>query len=603
MASVDLWREGLPWQERLALVEHHLAADPSRLREWLGEAYARLRRALARGRLPDAEALGKLIESVLADSQNGVDDELAEHRTHRESMQHVLDGVGAILSGDNRGGISLLSPVCDAVYATESLRWAAAIWCTGGCIGAADVNAAANYAAQAAELGKALDREAQAMAENTLAEVEYLLGNSDEAYAQLESCEGIFQSLGDHEGLAASFLLRARILAAESRFPESLHYADRARTIHPSWPEPGTVLARQALKDLAPSDVDRVLASLKGFDPRPVEVNQDIQLLEKIRAGQLSLAAVKEFFRLRDLLPSVETVRELEKLVEKYPGFINPRECLAWKLLKLGEYYKAAAHFKHLSNRDLPPEMRSAVLLGLGCVASKETRHRQTGARLHTVTSSVPQLTPEAEQALGPEPAAPGITEEERPSAPEKGGTGLVGLSHASGGEMGFAGGLHVISLPDLLEFLRCCRRTGTLVLSSRSEVGAIHLRRGHISGAAAPHCPNIGELLVDAGLITQDQLRETVAQQKSDGSRQLLGTLFVERGIVDEESARRVVTLQIFKALREMLSWTSGQFAFEPEEAREAHPSAVEVALDPQFVLLELYKQQDEEERGEEVG
>src|SRR5215831_10187289 len=53
-----------------------------------------------------------------------------------------------------------------------------------------------------------------------------------------------------------------------------------------------------------------------------------------------------------------------------------------------------------------------------------------------------------------------------------------------------------------------------------------------------------LGQLLVDARLITAEALEEVLAVQKSDGRR--LGTLLVERGLINETQLTQILSHQL---------------------------------------------------------
>src|SRR5262245_56006158 len=53
-----------------------------------------------------------------------------------------------------------------------------------------------------------------------------------------------------------------------------------------------------------------------------------------------------------------------------------------------------------------------------------------------------------------------------------------------------------------------------------------------------------LGELLVEAQIITREQLHETLELQKSDGRR--LGTMLVEAGLVTETQVTQILSQQL---------------------------------------------------------
>ena len=59
----------------------------------------------------------------------------------------------------------------------------------------------------------------------------------------------------------------------------------------------------------------------------------------------------------------------------------------------------------------------------------------------------------------------------------------------------------------------------------------------------------------------------------------------------------------QIKGAILEMVGWTSGRFAFEPDKRGQSDESEVEVELDTQQVLLDVLRELDEMNRDAAEG
>ena len=71
------------------------------------------------------------------------------------------------------------------------------------------------------------------------------------------------------------------------------------------------------------------------------------------------------------------------------------------------------------------------------------------------------------------------------------------------------------------------------------------------IAGPPEALIPRIGEYLLDQGLITQEQLRDGLEQQKLNtarGQHRLLGQTLIEMGLVDRETLDRAITRQIIE-------------------------------------------------------
>jgi hypothetical protein len=124
-----------------------------------------------------------------------------------------------------------------------------------------------------------------------------------------------------------------------------------------------------------------------------------------------------------------------------------------------------------------------------------------------------------------------------------------------------FAGELGELALPNLLEFLRGGQRTGTLVCTTPHGIGTVHMQRGLVTAASSPAAAP-DEPLAD-------------------------------HATADDVTRART---RIYTAFREMMTWTTGRFAFtaEPFGDTAALPP---LALSAQTILIHLYQETDQEQ------
>jgi hypothetical protein len=160
-----------------------------------------------------------------------------------------------------------------------------------------------------------------------------------------------------------------------------------------------------------------------------------------------------------------------------------------------------------------------------------------------------------------------------------------------------FSGNLQLFALPDLMEFLRSGQRTGTLLCSSSAGIGAIHLQKGRITGAASPRTKGLKDYLVAMGVVTKSTLDKV--EQNVSGERRLIGGLLVKAGLATPAQVKLALRDQVHDAVKELMSWGAGQFAFDPESTAETSTTDVHVEFDPQEVLLNLFKEIDEKSLG----
>jgi tetratricopeptide (TPR) repeat protein len=686
---------------------------------WVEAANRELRAMLIEGRLDDADMLGGLVATVLEIQEGGAEDELAEHKLHREALRWLVEGIGAILEREPQLGIEQLENLTGALYTQESLQWVAWFWVSRAAAEVGDLERALEAGREALTLAEQLDDTARSTALRSLGELAVLSGDDKGAQGFLDQAAELFGQAGDEHGQATTHLARARMESAAGRMQEATDAALRAREADPEWDEPVLFLARQALISGNPRRAAAVLYPFLQREQPSSDVQREMRLVGLLQRGEVGAEVMGEFCRLAERAPDGETVTKLQGLVDQAPDFVPLREHLAWQLLKLGLDEDATAHFENLSARKLDGEVHSSVLLGLGCLANRRNRHRKTGARLHqaaaasrpsdqhpvvelpreevvagrqsrATSSGLPAVNvPLAEADADMDPAAlakalnqstvqqevgerdemlemdaapptpeapsldftlwaepdeepdvspaqvdgastmrlsgemldsltgsgaiprtdsgairfdvgdpmPTLRSGDRPSSGSAAETNRGGSSARGAAKAAFTGDLQLLAVPDLLEFLKSSRRTGTLVVTSEAGIGAVNLKGGNITGAASPGSVNLGDILKRDGLVDEETLKGA-AEAQSDKPEQLLGSILVARGVVDAGQVRKALTQQVQSAIIEMLHWQSGRFAFEPETPTDDTDGEIEIILDTQGVLLDALREFDEQNR-----
>jgi hypothetical protein len=219
-------------------------------------------------------------------------------------------------------------------------------------------------------------------------------------------------------------------------------------------------------------------------------------------------------------------------------------------------------------------------MLGLGCIANAQ------GA------------APGAPRAAG-KPGSGGAAADEVAALPPLSTSALLArTTQGAGAGSVFSGQLSSFALPDLLEFLRSGKRTGLLVCSSASGLGALRFRDGWITGAAAPSSPPIGELLVGAKKVAPEALRQLSAALGPDQPDSLVGERLVAEGLADAAAVKKAFEQLIRLAIRELMHWTEGEFTFNREAQAAPEAQGLSVSLDPQGLLLNFFKDMDEASR-----
>lgn len=158
---------------------------------------------------------------------------------------------------------------------------------------------------------------------------------------------------------------------------------------------------------------------------------------------------------------------------------------------------------------------------------------------------------------------------------------------------MAIRGSLQEASLPDVIQLLFLGRRSGCLSVADRQRHGSIYFEEGWISYAAIVNRRDrLGDMLLASGAVTREQLDQALTLQSSSPGRRI-GELLVNLGLLSPEELRRFVRLQIEEAVYSLFSWTTGSFSFEAG----VRPGAEEQLdrISPEALLLEGARRVDE--------
>lgn len=245
-----------------------------------------------------------------------------------------------------------------------------------------------------------------------------------------------------------------------------------------------------------------------------------------------------------------------------------------------------------------PPSPPQAVSSAPQHGGSPPLPHGTPPPRPHHATP--PPLPHHGSPPLPPPPATPAM----RPSAASAGGAGPAPSAppdsgaaqvKAVGGGPAFAGALEEFSLPDLLEFLRNSHRTGLLVCSTSTGTGTVQLSRGMIISADSPNALDLREHFVTSPELAPELRRALATLPAECFGDEAIESALVTRDLVPRDEVERARVARIYSAFREMMSWSSGRFSFDPGVPIAANPG---LALSAQTILMQIYQEQDEQDR-----
>ncbi len=162
---------------------------------------------------------------------------------------------------------------------------------------------------------------------------------------------------------------------------------------------------------------------------------------------------------------------------------------------------------------------------------------------------------------------------------------------------MAIEGPLRELGIHDVFQLLDLSRKTGRLRVTSalRDNEGTVSFHNGRVVGATIRTNPNpIGEILVNAGKITRDELERAMTLQRQPGEQRSLGEILVSIGAITERELHRQIRRQIEAVVFELMSWQEGYFCFA-----EGDPGATNggwhASLTAESLLMEAARRIDE--------
>jgi hypothetical protein len=131
---------------------------------------------------------------------------------------------------------------------------------------------------------------------------------------------------------------------------------------------------------------------------------------------------------------------------------------------------------------------------------------------------------------------------------------------------MSFTGDLEHLSIVDVVQLLHSTRKSGTLTVKSGKGECQLVFDDGFI--ISANHFDNslrIGRILVEAKVITEEALSQTLKEQAAAGKgRKPLVAALIEGGKVKKQDAYRGLETLLELTIVEVLTWQSGTFTLD---------------------------------------
>lgn len=485
--------------------------------------------ALARGNLDNAT-------TVLRQLAHGSDRELSSGVQPKNASQVITNlkalvrAVSLVLSDDVTPGMKALVRLSADSLCSVGIQWVARLWAARGAIRRGEGSRAIIIARDAHERAKTLGASQLRASECTLAEALVLGNNPDSALSLALKTQALAEAANDPTIAGRAWMVEAEVLSLRGEIDEALEAALVARHANPNDPAPILLMARLAIESGQFSKASEVLA---GADCAEATWLTGVCL--QLQSNQLPTDEAQRLLKLFRRPPTSEIVEELVAQVEQGSAGSEAIELLAIGLRRLGRYQDCRSMCALLLERAERVEAVQWILNGLPSANDTVTERPVSSPRASHIHHGGP------------------TTNERTQSDP---------------GDTIFSGDLGQIGLPEVLEFLRVGRRSGTLLCQSTTGTGGLRLCKGNIVAAKYLSREPDSRQCENAYLAAFD-LEYAAVLSTSDL----------------EDLATFVVS--------NLISWTEGQFGFEPLEG--SCYEEFEFEADCQFVLLEVYKKLDE--------
>jgi hypothetical protein len=176
---------------------------------------------------------------------------------------------------------------------------------------------------------------------------------------------------------------------------------------------------------------------------------------------------------------------------------------------------------------------------------------------------------------------------------------------------MSLVGNLEDLGLGDILQIVSLSRKSGVLCLQGQQRQGRVVFLNGQVIRASSDvYKGNLGDLLVDRGLVDLNTLREALKIQRSMANPQRIGAILIEHFGIDSQVVDQLVREQIEKIVYSFFAWTDGTFSFELGDSGELANTSfdplqfmLDQGLNPQWLAMEGSRLLDEKRhRGESL-
>jgi len=152
-------------------------------------------------------------------------------------------------------------------------------------------------------------------------------------------------------------------------------------------------------------------------------------------------------------------------------------------------------------------------------------------------------------------------------------------------------GTLDDFTLPDVFRLMSFTRKTGKLDVVRSAGAGKVFFREGEVYYAESSISREpLGQKLIKARVLSEGQLMRALDEHAASGRR--VGEVLVEHGAVTEEQLQAAVAEQVQDAVFDLLRWDLGEFTWQPGVVADVE---VPIAVSGENLIMEASRRLDE--------
>ena len=134
----------------------------------------------------------------------------------------------------------------------------------------------------------------------------------------------------------------------------------------------------------------------------------------------------------------------------------------------------------------------------------------------------------------------------------------------SAGKGIAFQGDIGVIALDNIFQLFDFAALSGKLEVHSPANKGSFYFKEGVlIFGMLHISRRKIGKILLEAQMLTEEQLQECLLLHKQTRPQRQFGQILMEQGYLDPAGLNDTLSRQIKESFFEALSWQQGTFTF----------------------------------------